>query len=262
MAALFGGDHSPVHVGEISGKEGGILKIKVDELTKKYNNKVILDKISLDLPEISALGIIGSSGCGKSTLLRHLAGIEFPDSGEITVDQRSPILEKKLFQQGIGMVFQQHNLFPHLSIFQNITLILHKIMKKPKEEAEAKALQLLEEFYLLEQKDKRPSEISGGQAQRASIARALATDPGLIFLDEPTAALDPQLTFEVLQSVERLKNRGIHFIFVTHEMKFLQNFADYFIFMEKGRVLEQGPVTQLDHPETETLQDFLKPHFR
>lgn len=237
------------------------MNLKVVDLCQKYNQQTILQNISLDLKDISSVGIIGSSGCGKSTLLRLLSGVESPNSGEIKINGISPVLEKKQFQEKIGMVFQQHNLFPHLSLEKNITLILEKIKKLDKKTATEKAQDLLSQLYLLEHKDKLPSEVSGGQAQRTSIARALATDPDLIFMDEPTAALDPQLTYEVLQSVEKLKAKGIHFIFVTHEMKFLRGFADYFIYIHQGEVVEQGEVAQLENPKTPLLQEFLKPHF-
>lgn len=236
------------------------MNIRVNDLSKKYHQQVVLQNICLDLKDVSSVGIIGSSGCGKSTLLRLLSGIEEVDSGDILVDDLSPVLEKKKFQEKIGMVFQQHNLFPHLTLEKNITLILEKIKKMDKKTAVDKAQDLLEQLYLLEHKDKLPSQVSGGQAQRTSIARALATDPELIFMDEPTAALDPQLTYEVLQSVEKLKEKGINFVFVTHEMKFLQGFADYFIFIHQGEIAEQGRVAQLENPKTRLLNEFLEPH--
>ncbi len=237
------------------------MHIQVTDLCKKYNKQLVLQNVYLDLKDVSSVGIIGSSGCGKSTLLRLLSGIERPDSGEISINDISPVSEQKQFQEKIGMVFQQHNLFPHLSLEKNITLILEKIKKLDKKTATDKAQDLLSQLYLLEHKDKLPTQVSGGQAQRTSIARALATDPELIFMDEPTAALDPQLTYEVLQSVEKLKAKGIKFVFVTHEIKFLQGFADYFIFVHQGEVVEQGKVAQLETPKTALLQEFLKPHF-
>lgn len=236
------------------------MNISVEHLGKDYGKSTVLKDLTFSLENISSLGIIGSSGCGKSTLLRQLAGIEDPDHGKITIDGLSPISQKKEFQEKIGVVFQRHNLFPHLSIEKNITLILEKIKKQDKETAKKQAEKLLTQLFMDKQKDKLPSEVSGGQAQRASIARALATEPELIFLDEPTAALDPQLTQEVLQAVDQLKTSGISFIFITHEMKFLRNFADYFIYMNEGTIVEHGNITQLDKPETTELELFLKPH--
>lgn len=232
------------------------MKIEIDHLSKYYDRKILHD-LNLNLDQIHALGIIGESGCGKSTILRLLAGMEYPEQGEITVNG-VPVTPQNCreYQEGIGYVFQKHNLFPHLSIRDNIVLILHKIKKKPKREAEALAEKMLRNLHLDEEMDKKPSQISGGQAQRASIARALATDPQLIFLDEPTAALDPILTGEVLRAIQELKDCGKDFIFVTHELAFLRNFADYIIFMDRGRIVEQGEVKCLDNPKTQQLKNF------
>ncbi|MFI3237328.1 MAG: ATP-binding cassette domain-containing protein [Lachnospiraceae bacterium] len=235
------------------------MKLKIKHVYKSYpKTQHALKDINIDLEQVSCIGIIGESGCGKSTLLRQLAGIENPDDGSILINEVSPILDKKLFQSKIGVVFQQHNLFPHLSIHQNITLILEKIRKQSKEEACLRADEVLKQLFIYDQKDKLPTEISGGQAQRASIARALATHPKLIFLDEPTAALDPVLTGEVLKSVKELKGKGIEFIFVTHEIAFLREFADYIIFMKNGNICEQGSVVCLESPVTQELRDFLE----
>ncbi len=236
------------------------MTLTVENLCKSYDKSEIFQNFSFSVENISSLGLIGSSGCGKSTLLRQLSGIETPDSGEILVNGQSILTNKKAFQEKIGVVFQKHNLFPHLSLQRNITLILEKIKKQDKKTALETAERLLEQLRILEQKDKLPNQVSGGQAQRASIARALATEPELIFLDEPTAALDPQLSHEVLQAVAELKETGIQFVFVTHEMKFLRNFADYFLFLQEGKIVEEGPIAQLDTPQTETLREFLLPH--
>lgn len=235
------------------------MDIKLTNVIKSYpKSENVLNEISLDLKDIKCLGIIGESGCGKSTLLRQLAGIEDPDSGDIEINGVSPIQQKKLLQSKIGVVFQQHNLFPHLSVHKNISLILEKILKLEKSEASTRTDEVLKQLFILDQKDKKPSEISGGQAQRASIARALATKPELIFLDEPTAALDPVLTNEVLKAVTELKDKGIEFIFVTHEISFLKDFADYIIFLKSGEICEHGRVECLKSPKTNSLKDFLK----
>ncbi|MFI3169599.1 MAG: ATP-binding cassette domain-containing protein [Faecalibacterium sp.] len=234
------------------------MKLTVEHLYKHYpKSEDVLRDINIHLDEVSCLGIIGASGCGKSTLLRQLAGIENPDGGSICINGISPIAQKKLFQSKIGVVFQQHNLFPHLSIYKNITLILEKIQKQSKAQAKQRADAVLKQLFIDHVKDKKPNEISGGQAQRASIARALATDPQLIFLDEPTAALDPILTAEVLKAVTELKNNGIEFIFVTHEIAFLKEFADCIIFMQNGQVCECGDISCLQQPKTEELKAFL-----
>ncbi|ONI45323.1 polar amino acid ABC transporter ATP-binding protein [Candidatus Epulonipiscioides gigas] len=234
------------------------MKIKIDSITKVYGKTTILDNISLDIDNINSLGIIGESGCGKSTLLRLLSGIEEPEEGEILINDISPIVKKKEFQSKIGVVFQKHNLFPHLSVYNNIALILHKIKKIDKLETDKKINALLKQLRISNEANKKPSEISGGQAQRASIARALSTNPSLIFLDEPTAALDPLMTQEVLKAITSLKKDGRHFIFVTHEMHFLKDFADYFIFLKQGKVIEQGDRALLNNPQSAELKEFLK----
>lgn len=234
------------------------MEIKLEHVSKYYDRK-ILDALSLELKDIHALGIIGESGCGKSTLLRLLAGMEKPEKGNIWVN--GTLLRGKAvkeYQNKIGYVFQKHNLFPHLSVKDNIVLILNKIKKMPRPDAEKLAETILKKVRLEAEMDKKPDAVSGGQAQRASIARALATDPQLIFLDEPTAALDPILTGEVLRVIQELKGSGKEFIFVTHELKFLKNFADYILFMDKGKIVEKGPVECLDAPQTDLLKKFVE----
>ncbi len=237
------------------------MNISVKNLTKIYGTQSVLDDISIDILDKKSIGIIGESGCGKSTLLRQLAGIETPESGEIFIDNLSPIHDKNTFRENIGVVFQRHNLFTHLSIKENITLILHKIKKQSKSDAKKTAMALLDRLYIADQADKKPHEVSGGQAQRASIARALSTDPDLIFLDEPTAALDPLLTQEVLKAVTDLKDDGRNFIFVTHEIEFLKDFADYVIFLKEGKILEHGTRECLSKPKTQELAKFLRMEF-
>lgn len=234
------------------------MDIKLEHISKDYDRR-ILDDLSLELKDVHSLGIIGESGCGKSTLLRLLAGMERPEKGKIWVN--GILLRKKSireYQNEIGYVFQKHNLFPHLSLKENIVLILNKIKKIPRQEAEALAEDMLKRVRLEAEMDKMPAFVSGGQAQRASIARALATDSKLIFLDEPTAALDPILTGEVLRVIQELKGSGKDFIFVTHELKFLRNFADYILFMDKGKIVEKGPVDCLEAPKTPLLTKFIK----
>ena len=154
-------------------------------------------------------------------------------------------------------MFQKHNLFPHLTLRKNILLILEKI-KRVVQRAELKASGLLDQFHLTEQADKLPRHVSGGQAQRASIARALCTEPDLLFLDEPTVALDPILTGEVLEAITELKHLGKDCVFVTHEIDFLKKFADYFVFMDQGEIVEHGPTGLLESPETKKLAAFLR----
>lgn len=235
------------------------MKIVLKNLVKSYDGNAILQDLNLDVDNVKSVGIIGESGCGKSTLLRQLSGIELPDDGTVEVNG-TVISENNLkeYQSQIGYVFQKHNLFPHLTIEENITLILEKIKGMDAEAARIKAHRVLREFHLTDQADKIPDKVSGGQAQRGSIARAVSTDPELLFLDEPTAALDPILTREVLDSVRILKNRGTEFLFVTHEMDFLKKFADYFVFMDRGKIIEHGHVDGLNAPKTEKLQKFIQ----
>lgn len=234
------------------------MKINLNHISKYYDRKV-LDDITLDIENFHAIGIIGESGCGKSTMLRLLAGMEYPEEGRITINDLK--IEKKTskdYQREIGYVFQKHNLFPHLSIKDNITLILNKIKKIDKKESEEIAVEMLRKLHLEEEINKKPNRISGGQAQRASIARALATNPKIIFLDEPTAALDPILTSEVLRAIQELKGSGKDFVFVTHEITFLKKFADYVIYMERGKIIEHGEVELLSDPKTKELKNFLR----
>ncbi len=230
----------------------------IKNVTKRYGTQIVLDDVSIEVKGKSSVGIIGESGCGKSTLLRQLAGIEMPDTGEIVINGSSPILNNDEFKKHISVVFQKHNLFPHLTIKKNITLILNKIKKWDKNKADETAMNLLSRLQIEKEADKKPHEVSGGQAQRASIARALATDPQLMFLDEPTAALDPILTQEVLKAVVSLKNDGRDFIFITHEIAFLREFADYVIFLKEGKILEHGDRSCLENPKTAELTEFLK----
>jgi len=235
------------------------MKIKIKNLIKSYDEEVVLKDISLDIKDAKVVGIIGESGCGKSTLLRQLSGIEMADSGYICVNG-SEIDESTVhsYQSRIGVVFQKHSLFPHLSIRDNILLILNKVRGMDKSDADILTDRLLNDFHLSEIANKIPSKVSGGQAQRASIVRAIATDPELLFLDEPTAALDPLLTGEVLDTILDLKNKGSQFVFVTHEMDFLRKTADHFIFMHEGHIIETGGIDILDNPKTAMLANFVK----
>lgn len=234
------------------------MNLKFEHIKKSYEGKEILKDLNYSISNVGVVGIIGESGCGKSTLLRQLIGIEFPDSGTLMINDE--IIDEnnvKDFQLRIGVVFQKHNLFPHLTVKKNIMLILTKVKKMSKEDALERTNEILEELHLCDQADQIPRKISGGQAQRASIARALSTKPELLFLDEPTAALDPLLTKEVLTSIKELKDSGIEFVFVTHEMDFLRKFADEFIFMDDGEIIETGPISQLKNPKTEMLKKFV-----
>jgi len=231
------------------------MKIKINQVSHLYDVEVLHD-LSLNLEGHNSVAIIGVSGSGKSTLIRLLSGLEKPSSGELFVNEHAVYEEE--YRKKIGFVFQHHNLFPHLTLKQNITLVLEKTRGYEKDEAEKIALKYLSMLHLEDQVNKLPKNVSGGQAQRASIARALSVNPEIIFLDEPTSSLDPILTHEVLTAVEELKNLGKDFIFVTHVMSFVKDFADYVIYMDGGEIAEMGTPDILDHPKSESLKAFMQ----
>jgi|SRR5690625_578476 len=230
------------------------MKIEIKNLTHKYDVNV-LKNIDLKLEGYDCVAIIGVSGSGKSTLIRLLSGLEKPTKGSLKVNDFD--VRDEVYREQIGFVFQNHNLFPHLTILENITLILEKTRGFNKDEAKRIALENLDRLKLLDQADKHPKNISGGQAQRASIARALALNSNIIYLDEPTSSLDPILTDEVLSSIEDLRDLGKNFVFVTHVMSFVRDFADYVLFMHEGKIIEKGLPSILDKPKTSELKEFM-----
>ncbi|NLN50251.1 MAG: amino acid ABC transporter ATP-binding protein [Acholeplasmataceae bacterium] len=230
------------------------MKINIDSVTHTYDVDVLED-VSLTLEGYQCVALIGVSGSGKSTLIRLLAGLEKPSSGTITIDEQDVLSEE--YKRKIGFVFQKHNLFPHLTLKKNISLILEKTRNFSKKEASEKADYYLEIMHLKEQANKLPKNVSGGEAQRASLARALSIEPQIIFLDEPTSSLDPVLTHEVLTAVEDLRDSGKNFIFITHVISFVKDFADYVIYMEKGKIVEHGSPDILENPKTESLKEFM-----
>ena len=230
------------------------MKIDIRNITHTYDVDVLHD-ISFILEAYKSVAIIGISGSGKSTLLRLMSGLEKPTSGKIYIDDQN-VLEPD-YKKNIGFIFQHHNLFPHLSLEENITLVLEKTRGVDKLTAKETAHKYLSLLHLEDQVYKKPKNVSGGQAQRASIARALSVDPSTIFMDEPTASLDPILTFEVLSAVQELRGLGKNFVFVTHVLSFVRDFADYVIFMNEGQISEHGTPDILDHPRTQALKDFM-----
>ncbi len=230
------------------------MKIDIRNITHTYDVDVLHD-ISFVLEAYKSVAIIGISGSGKSTLLRLMSGLEKPTSGDIYIDDQN-VLEPN-YKKHIGFIFQHHNLFPHLSLEENITLVLEKTRGVDKLTAKETAHKYLSLLHLEDQVYKKPKNVSGGQAQRASIARALSVDPSTIFMDEPTASLDPILTFEVLSAVQELRGLGKNFVFVTHVLSFVRDFADYVIFMNEGQISEHGTPDILDHPRTQALKDFM-----
>jgi polar amino acid transport system ATP-binding protein len=235
-------------------KEDYRMKIHIKDLVHRYDIEV-LSNLSFDLDGYNSVAIIGASGSGKSTLLRILSSLEKPTEGEVTMNGMH--IDSKDYRKKIGFVFQNHNLFPHLTLERNISLILEKTRGYGKVEARQTAIKYLTMVQLEDQLNKFPNNVSGGQAQRASIARALSLDPDLIFMDEPTSSLDPVLTYEVLSGVKALRGLGKNFIFVTHVITFVKEFADYVIFMDKGLIVEHGPPSILTSPATEALKRYI-----
>ena len=230
------------------------MNINIKNITHTYDVDVLHD-ISFILEGYKSVAIIGISGSGKSTLLRLMSGLERPTSGDIYIDGQNVL--DPLYKKHIGFIFQHHNLFPHLSLEENITLVLEKTRGVDKLTAKKTAHKYLSLLHLEDQVYKKPKNVSGGQAQRASIARALSVDPSTIFMDEPTASLDPILTFEVLSAVQELRVLGKNFVFVTHVLSFVRDFADYVVFMHEGNIAEHGTPDILDHPKNQAFKDFM-----
>lgn len=236
------------------------MKISIENLTKKYQDKIILDQLTLNIPDHKIIAFLGPSGSGKSTLLRLIAGLETFESGKIQlndhiINESTKNLES--YRKEIGFVFQDHNLFDHLTVFENISLVLEKVHRLNENDYKPMVIQKLKDFNLCEHKDKYPHQLSGGQAQRVSIVRALSIQPKLILLDEPTSSLDPILTYDVLNAVIRLATDSKDFIIVTHEIGFAKKIANYIVYMEDGKIVEHGPKSILESPQTESFKNFL-----
>ena len=242
----------------------GEVLISVKDLKKYYNGGKIhaLDGISNDICKGEVVVIIGPSGSGKSTFLRSLNLLERPTGGTITfngVDITSPDNDINKLRQNMGMVFQHFNLFPHLTILRNMTIAPMKLNKLSKEEAENKALALLERVGLKDRAYSYPSQLSGGQKQRIAIVRALAMDPEVMLFDEPTSALDPEMVGEVLEVMKQLAKAGMTMVCVTHEMGFAREVGTRVIFMDCGRIIEENTPEQIfTNPQNERLVSFLQ----
>lgn len=237
-----------------------ILSIK--NLSKSYDDIDVLDNINLSVKKGEVVVIVGPSGCGKSTLLRCLNGLEEIQEGEVVLEHEVVNPNKKNLSKSrekIGMVFQSYDLFPHKTILQNVTLAPIKVKKRKRAEVEAEALSLLERVGLLSKKDNYPRQLSGGQKQRVAIVRALIMHPEVLLLDEITAALDPEMVREVLDVVLALAKEGRTMVIVTHEMQFAKAVADRMIFLDGGKIVEEGkPKDFFENPQTERLKRFLK----
>ena len=237
--------------------------IVVDDVKKYYNDGEIkaLDGVSTDIRKGEVVVIIGPSGSGKSTLLRTLNLLEHPTDGKIIFDGVN-LMDKNvninLHRQKMGMVFQHFNLFPHMTVLKNMTIAPMKLLKKSKEEAEKKAMELLNVVNLADRAEAYPAQLSGGQKQRVAIARSLCMDPEVMLFDEPTSALDPEMVGEVLAVMKDLANQGMTMAVVTHEMAFAREGASRVIFMADGKIVEEGTPSEIfDNPKNERLKQFL-----
>lgn len=235
--------------------------LTIEHLTKRFYDNLVLDDLSLTVRKGEVIVVIGPSGCGKSTLLRCINALEPIQGGTIklqdeVIDPKSKSLTE--LRQKIGMVFQSYELFPHLSVLNNIVLAPMKVQKRKKEDITEEALELLERVGLREKADSFPRELSGGQKQRAAIVRALCMHPEILLFDEVTAALDPEMVREVLEVMLRLAQQGRTMIIVTHEMQFARAVADRIIFLDKGKIIEDStPQDFFEEPKTQRGKQFL-----
>ena len=238
--------------------------ISVRGLEKHFNEGQLkaLRGVDADIKRGEVVVVIGPSGSGKSTFLRCMNLLETPTSGTITfegTDITDPKTNIDKMRQQMGMVFQHFNLFPHMTILKNMTLAPRKLLKKSKAEAEEKALTLLKRVGLADRANAYPSQLSGGQKQRIAIVRALCMEPQVMLFDEPTSALDPEMVGEVLDVMKELAHEGMTMVVVTHEMGFAREVADRVIFMDEGRIIEEGtPEAIFNNPQNPRTQDFLR----
>ena len=238
--------------------------VKTVDLKKHYKGDQIraLDGVSAEIKRGEVVVVIGPSGSGKSTFLRSLNLLELPTSGSIFfegVDITDSKVNINLHRQKMGMVFQQFNLFPHMTVLKNLTLAPVKLLKKSKEEAEKKAMELLERVGLADRAGAYPEQLSGGQKQRVAICRALCMNPDVMLFDEPTSALDPEMVGEVLDVMKSLAAEGMTMVVVTHEMGFAKDVADRIVFMCDGKIVEEGsPDEFFTNPKDERAKQFLK----
>ena len=235
--------------------------LTVEHLIKAYGETPVLDDISFAVKPGEVIVVVGPSGCGKSTLLRCLNGLEPTQSGRVRLGSETVAYGGKnltQLRQRIGMVFQSYELFPHMTVLDNVLLAPTKVQKRPKAEVQQEAEALLDREGLLAKKNSYPRELSGGQKQRVAIVRALCMHPEILLFDEVTAALDPEMVREVLDVMLDLAKQGKTMIIVTHEMHFARDVADRIMFMDGGVVVEEGPARQLiEHPQEERTKQFL-----
>ena len=236
--------------------------LELVNIRKSFGSELVLNDLSLKVPEHTATVLIGASGSGKSTLLRCINLLESIDDGQIFLDGdeiSDPLIDVDDVRRRLGMVFQSFNLFPHKTVLENITLSPIKVHGKSKDEANIAAIELLKRFDLSDKADQYPDRLSGGQQQRVAIIRSLAVNPRLLLLDEVTSALDPVLVNEVLSAVRDLKSDGMTMVLATHEMGFATQVADEVCFLESGNIVERGTADQVLHnPQNPKTQEFLK----
>jgi len=236
--------------------------LELVNIRKSFGSELVLNNLSLAVPEHTATALIGASGSGKSTLLRCINLLESIDDGQIFLDGdeiSDPLINVDDVRRHLGMVFQSFNLFPHKTVLENITLSPIKVHGKSKDEANTAAMELLKRFDLSDKADQYPDRLSGGQQQRVAIIRSLAVNPRLLLLDEVTSALDPVLVNEVLTAVRDLKIDGMTMVLATHEMGFATQVADEVCFLESGNIVERGTADQVLHnPQNPKTQEFLK----
>ena len=235
--------------------------LRLDGVRKSFGDSVVLDGVDLAVAPHEVVALIGASGSGKSTLLRCINLVERIDDGQIwlgDLDISDPRIVPDRVRVRIGVVFQQFNLFPHLRVIDNVTLASRAVLRIPRAEAEARALELLERVGLADRAREYPDRLSGGQQQRVAIVRAIATNPELLLLDEITSALDPELVAEVLDLVRQLKDDGTTIVMATHEMAFARDVADRVVFLDGGVIVEQGPAAEVfSRPREERTRAFL-----
>ena len=236
--------------------------LDVTGVTKAFGDREVLRGVDLEVREHQAVALIGASGSGKSTLLRCVDLLEDIDDGDVLLDGEvvtDPSVDTVAVRRRLGLVFQAYNLFPHMSVLDNVMLGTVRAQGVPRAEADERARELLESFGLGGREDDRPDDLSGGQQQRVAIVRAIAGRPRALLLDEITSALDPELIGEVLEAVRELKSEGMTMLIVTHEMGFARDVADTVCFLHEGRILEQGPPGRvLESPERPQTQQFLR----
>ena len=232
--------------------------INVENISKTFGDKVVLNDLSLTIDKKEVVTLIGSSGCGKSTLVRCIAGLESIQKGKITIDN-TEVKNVKSVAGKIGMVFQNFNLFPHYTVLDNVSKPLQTIKKMKKSEADELGRELLKKVHLEDQASQYPSTLSGGQKQRVAIARALDMNPEIMIFDEPTSSLDPELAHEVFETIRDLAEEGQTMIIVTHQINAIKNFATRVVFLSHGKIAAQGDVeTMFGKSDNEELNKFLK----